>query len=312
MFWYLFQIDFGTCIKKKMGVLKPVFFIFFQTCSEISFFICHILQFMFEDSKILHFLTYFWVFQYLYTLWSFSAASFLDPGFLTDHWEEEAKRDPNYKNYDDENDPKFFCKKCNMKRPQRCHHCSDCNKCVLLYDHHCEFTDNCVGQRNYRAFFIFLLVFPLHTVTTVGLGVYSIFKYTMTGLHIFVFFVNALYFLVFGVVVLMQLSAQFSFLLHDSTWIEQNFKETNERFYKKAGVKQVDKYNINTLENIKIKLGHNPWLWIFPIANNEKIYSFKINPEYVPVTKLHITVDDIADEKTPLIDVNRVIYRPRI
>ena len=296
-----------------MGILKPLSFIFFQTCSEISFFFCFIIRILYEGNKFLHFLSYFWVFQYFYTFWSFTEASFLNPGYLTQNWENEAKEDPNYiSNNNTTNNSANFCKKCNMKRPQRCHHCSDCKKCVLLYDHHCEFTDNCVGQRNYRAFFIFLLIFPLHAFTTVGLGIFAIFKYKARGIQLFVFFTTALYFLVFGVIVLIQLSAQMPFLLYNSTWVEDSVQEDTEKLYKKAGVKQVNKYDINILDNVKCRLGHNPFLWIFPTANNEKIYSFKINPNYIPPNQLNITTDDVADEKTPLMSVNRALFRQRI
>lgn len=33
-----------------------------------------------------------------------------------------------------------YCKKCNMPKPSRAHHCSVCNKCVLKMDHHVSLT----------------------------------------------------------------------------------------------------------------------------------------------------------------------------
>ena len=50
-----------------------------------------------------------------------------------------------------------FCQKCRIWRPPRCHHCSQCNRCVLQMDHHCPWVNNCIGYNNYRTFFLTLV-----------------------------------------------------------------------------------------------------------------------------------------------------------
>ena len=49
-----------------------------------------------------------------------------------------------------------WCTTCLVWRPPRSHHCSDCGACVLGYDHHCPFVNNCVGVRNHVYFLSFL------------------------------------------------------------------------------------------------------------------------------------------------------------
>ncbi|TIA90812.1 hypothetical protein E3P99_01405 [Wallemia hederae] len=51
------------------------------------------------------------------------------------------------------------CHKCipPLPKPERAHHCRACNRCVLKYDHHCPWINQCVGIGNERYFVLFMI-----------------------------------------------------------------------------------------------------------------------------------------------------------
>ncbi|KAK9241322.1 DHHC palmitoyltransferase-domain-containing protein [Lipomyces kononenkoae] len=68
-----------------------------------------------------------------------------------------------------------YCSVCRIWRPARSIHCRECDSCIDFMDHHCIWLNNCIGVRNYRYFFCFIL----------SLSLLGYFMTSLCFLHVF-------------------------------------------------------------------------------------------------------------------------------
>jgi hypothetical protein len=194
---------------------------------------------------------------YLMLLWSFIHSSISEPGVVPPLW--------GFYMGDSEHKRKRYCLLCHVFKPDRCHHCSICNRCVLNMDHHCRiryvaWINNCIGFYN-RKLFMLMLLYSILTGYFVLLSflpeAYQILL-KMTKLQSFTFaeikFLGIALLVLFFCIILTKFSAfHVKLILKNSTTIES--LENNYNYC----------YSISLYRNYTQVFGSNPWMWFFPV-----------------------------------------------
>ncbi|EAR82585.3 ankyrin repeat protein (macronuclear) [Tetrahymena thermophila SB210] len=122
----------------------------------VLFLIVSIATFVFN---IPYFTNGFWILLLTFLLFisfiSFLLSWLIEPGYIRTT---DKKKDLEYqlKCLQQSNDDHEICYECILLRPPRSKHCEYCQRCVIVYDHHCPWINNCVGANNYLWFSIFI------------------------------------------------------------------------------------------------------------------------------------------------------------
>lgn len=173
-----------------------------------------------------------------------------------------------------------MCQRCLRTKPDRCHHCSQCNKCILKMDHHCPWVANCIGFYNYK-YFINMLFYCSVSCSMIVYNTNRLLIVTLSKDDIdyrIAYFIVTAYVLacVFGFII-----TSF-FLFH--LWLIRNQYTTIEFCEKRKtdpNFKQQSPYNLGLVSNLKSILGPNPFFWFLPMRRNldgEGLF-FKIRPD---------------------------------
>lgn len=153
---------------------------------------------------------------------------------------------------------------CHVFKPERCHHCSACGRCVLNMDHHCPWINNCVGFFN-RKYFMLLLVYVLLCTYTIAAAMAGPVYATVLRLYerpkvdqLEPFVQVGAYAL--DLMLAIVLTSFFKFhvglVCKNSTTIETMDKTTMKK----------NEYSRSCRQNWVQVFGANPWLWLLPMS----------------------------------------------
>jgi len=150
------------------------------------------------------------------------------------------------------------CKVCLAVKPDRTHHCSICNRCVLKMDHHCPWICNCVGFRNYKFFILFLIYTPLlcsyFAVFTIPFLINLGKVQEMSGNEI-------------QVIVAFMISISFGLGLVCFAGQHIHFALTNQTTLESFGKRKPNPFDLGKKKNWEQVFGADPFLWFLPVLN---------------------------------------------
>uniref|UniRef100_A0A224Z464 Palmitoyltransferase n=1 Tax=Rhipicephalus zambeziensis TaxID=60191 RepID=A0A224Z464_9ACAR len=154
-----------------------------------------------------------------------------------------------------------YCEQCGLIKPDRCHHCSCCRRCILKMDHHCPWLNNCVAFSTYKFFLLTLFyVVLLASYTFVTVSSYALDTATAMGLPTGVL-VHTGFLLLAGTALTVLIGGFFGvhvcILCRNETTLE-----TMRPF---VFVESLDSFNLGVRRNIIEVFGSNVYLWPFPV-----------------------------------------------
>uniref|UniRef100_A0A8R1HQB5 Palmitoyltransferase n=3 Tax=Caenorhabditis japonica TaxID=281687 RepID=A0A8R1HQB5_CAEJA len=183
-----------------------------------------------------------------------------------------------------------FCDKCCCIKPDRSHHCSMCEQCVLKFDHHCPWVNNCVNFGNYKYFILFMgygfvlclwvAATTLPTFIQFWQHEYDMNKKLYDGIDSFitrtlrhalaVIFTNGRFPLVFLLFLSCMFALSLSFLFFYHLYLTAKNRTTVESFRAPMidGKYAKDAFNHGIRANYREIFGSNALYWFLPIHSS--------------------------------------------
>ncbi|KAH6570051.1 hypothetical protein BASA50_006400 [Batrachochytrium salamandrivorans] len=168
-----------------------------------------------------------------------------------------------------------YCTKCDILKPDRCHHCSICERCILKMDHHCPWVNNCIGFFNYKYFLLFIVHGLFYCLFTFAASLLLIWRpltphanwEPLLDIHVIllVFFTG-----MFTLCLLLFASIHGYYLTNNKTTIEilGGLHKIRLGTHIVNVPPEVNIYYLGVVLNFEQVFGNNPRRWLLPIPSS--------------------------------------------
>lgn len=185
-----------------------------------------------------------------------------------------------------------FCSKCKCWKPDRSHHCSSCERCILKMDHHCPWFGECIGFHNYRYFVQFLVWSEAYLAVVTWMSCWSLFQFFVYerwpladfSFHVlFVFCLGAL----FSICLCFFAGFTVYQLLRNKTTIEsyemQRYRNRNKHRHNHGRLANI--FDLGWRRNWIVVMGNTVWKWLLPLGTvDHSDLGFLHRPAAAPAT----------------------------
>ncbi|GAV52861.1 hypothetical protein ZYGR_0AI01430 [Zygosaccharomyces rouxii] len=173
------------------------------------------------------------------------------------------------------------CQTCHVWKPDRSHHCSRCDKCILRMDHHCPWFPSCIGFNNQRFFIQFLLYATTYSIVVFSFISIQLFHWFKTKQYeVELIDLQLLSVWLLGIAVSISLSFFTGFSVYQVTknqttiemHIYRRYREELEILADTCGPINSNRDNAydlgSAMNNWKDTMGEHWIEWLFPIATS--------------------------------------------
>ncbi|CAG9864517.1 unnamed protein product [Phyllotreta striolata] len=158
-----------------------------------------------------------------------------------------------------------FCRQCFHFKPDRAHHCSQCETCILKMDHHCQWLNTCICLTNQKGFLLALFycfLLSLFYVCTTFRVIIDFFESTLSNPHQYIWVVAGFFTsCCIAPILFIFIFLHFSLIAKNKTLVEDLDPPNFSNRY--------TTYDLGLVENVCHVLGRNKLLWLVPVFNQE-------------------------------------------